>query len=212
MPSVVSGNQTTEMNESSDSPSADPGEMLLCNICPEGTVTPGGVFVMPGSQEVSCSDLEAAGLNGTIVGAESCEAFQDRAAGPCCGAPFSSDEPIVDESTDGFCTVCGPNKTLTDDTSFVSVPTQGIYSCKELIAMGQNGTLDDKRICILVQLSAKTPCGCISDDPTAAPVASTIPPSDSEETIQGSGAAARFSRTASLAALAAVAVASNLPW
>ena len=194
-----------------------PEEGTECNICPGGVADPDGIIVMPGGEETSCSEADAAGLNGSIGGAESCEIFQEMAAGPCCGAPVDVviDKQIVESEApkDDFCSICGPNKTHTDDTNFVSVPTQGIYSCRELIAMSHNGTLDENGICVLVQLSAQTPCGCVADGPTEAPDDPTMPPSgmDPEEP-QESGASRRFSLAAGLATIAAVAVASNLPW
>jgi hypothetical protein len=220
----MSGNETDDMAlEMDDSPNESTVDVSIqegaeCNICPEGMSDPDGVIVLPGGEETSCSEVEAAGSNGRIVDASLCEVFQERAAGPCCGA---SVDVVVDDKTveneapaDEFCTICGPDKTHTDDTNFVSVPTQGIYSCQELIAMGQNGTLDENGICVLVQLSAKIPCGCVADGPTATPGDSTMPPTgmDANEEQQESGAAVRFSLAASLAALAVVAAAANFSW
>mmetsp|Transcript_9480 Transcript_9480/g.23264 ORF Transcript_9480/g.23264 Transcript_9480/m.23264 type:complete len:646 (+) Transcript_9480:377-2314(+) len=219
----MSGNETDDMAlEMDDSPNESTVDVsiqegLECNICPEGMSDPDGVIVLPGGEETSCSDVEAAGSNGRIVDASLCEVFQKRAAGPCCGAPVDvvfDDKTVENEApADEFCTICGPDKTHTDDTNFVSVPTQGIYSCQELIAMGQNGTLDENGICVLVQLSAKIPCGCVADGPTATPGDPTMPPTgmDADEEQQESGAAVRFSLAASIAALAVVAAA-NFSW
>ena len=165
----------------------------ICNICPNGVTNPDGVIAMPGSNAgenvISCSEIELAGMAGSITGEELCEAVQKKATGPCCGVTVDEDEigdktktqvPTAtkadeekNESESDYCTLCGPGKIHTELNNSVSVPTQGIYTCEELIDMGKNGILDNNGICLLVQTSAQTPCGCQIDGPTMAPTEST---------------------------------------
>jgi len=167
--------EDVKITESPTSLFVDDG--AICSICPDGVANPDGMLSMPGSKNISCSEIETAGLDGSIVGEELCEAVRDRAAGPCCGVAVSSvEEDIATEPpAEASCSLCGPGKTFTNDIStLVSVPTQGIYSCGELIEMGKKGTLDENGICLLVQLSANTACGCVAEGPTMAPTTVTV--------------------------------------
>jgi hypothetical protein len=175
-----------------------------CNICADGVSSPDGVITMSEGRDISCSEIETAGLDGSIVGAERCEAVQNQAAGPCCGVDVVEENEAPPENA---CTLCGPGKTHTNAAKLVSVPTQGIFSCEELIELGRDGTLDENGICLLVQLSSQTPCGCIIDGPTMAPTSV-----DGEEAAADSGAAARNSLTAVLATVAAAVTASYISW
>ena len=147
----------------------------FCNVCPDGVSSPNNMLSMPGSKEILCSEIETAGFDGSIVGEELCQAVQDRAAGPCCGAQTVEENDTTDVPVEPSCSLCGPGKYHTKDiNALVSVPTQGIYTCGELIELGENGTLDADGICLLVQLSANTPCGCVIDGPTMSPSAMDV--------------------------------------
>lgn len=182
-----------------DSPSSSPvavseSDVNICKICPNGVSNPDGVIAMPGSNAgenvISCSEIELAGMAGSITGEELCEAVQKKATGPCCGVTVNDDEvgdktktqvpkateadedDEMNESESDYCTLCGPEKIHTELNNSVSVPTQGIYTCQELLDMGKKGILDNNGICLLVQTSAQTPCGCRADGPTMAPTES----------------------------------------
>ena len=176
-----------------------------CNICADGTSNADGIVTMAEGTDISCSELETAGMDGSIVGEELCEAVQNRAAVPCCGVDLVEEieTPPVDA-----CTLCGPGKTQTIASKLVSVPTQGIFSCEELIELGRDGSLDEKGICLLVQLSAQTPCGCVVDGPTTAPTSLE----GEEAAAADSGAATQNSLTAVLATVAATVTALYMSW
>ena len=141
-----------------------------CQICPNGVMNPNAMLSISGSDEISCSSIEIAGRTGGIPDKDLCQALQEQAVGPCCTPLNVPDEITDNESVEASCSICGPSGTHTKpDDTLVSVPTQGIYTCGELMESGKNGTLDENGICLLVQLSAKTPCGCVSDDPTDNP-------------------------------------------
>lgn len=170
-----------------------------CEICPGGSLNPDGVIFMPGSQDIVCSEVEEAGMDGSIVGDELCKAVQEQAAGPCCGVVTDGDVG-EDAPAEEMCTLCGYGKIETIPSAQVMVPTQGIFSCEDLKMMGEEGVLDENGICLLVQLSARTPCGCVADGPTMSP---TMLDAEAEVDTSPSGAAVRTS-------LAAVAVASAM--
>mmetsp|Transcript_13646 Transcript_13646/g.31823 ORF Transcript_13646/g.31823 Transcript_13646/m.31823 type:complete len:667 (+) Transcript_13646:143-2143(+) len=178
---VSAGGSVTDTGEP-DKPEAPEN---FCKICPNGVSLPDGVITMPGSDssDIACSEVDTAGMAGSIVGEVLCEEVQKLAAGPCCGVAIDEDEtpPVpapADEGEDeepnpDYCTLCGPGKIHTEDSKYVSVPTQGIYTCQRLLDMGKKGTLDENGICLLVQTSAQTPCGCVPDSPTPAPTDSS---------------------------------------
>jgi len=178
---AVVGNVTDDENDDVKA-TENPTSLFInngaaCKICPDGVSNPDGMLSMPGSKTVSCSEIEAAGLDGSIVGEELCEAVQDRAAEPCCGAPVSpvEEDIAIEAPAESFCSLCGPGMSFTNDVdTLVSVPTQGIYSCGELIEMGKKGELNENGICLLVQLSANTPCRCVAEGPTVAPTTVTV--------------------------------------
>jgi len=176
-----------------------------CNICADGISNPDGIIAMAEGRDISCSELETAGMDGSIVGEELCEAVQNRAAGPCCGVDVVEE---IETPPENACTLCGPGKTHTNAAKLVSVPTQGIFSCEELIELGRDGTLDKNGICLLIQLSAQTPCGCVVEGPTMAPTSLE----GEEAAAADSGAVTRNSLTAILATIAAAVTASYISW
>jgi len=205
-----------------------------CNICPGGVSNPDGIIAMPGSNsgssEISCSELESAGMAGSIFGDELCNAVQKEAAAPCCGvivveeeeeepaAEVEVEEEKPQESADDageddtsftnedYCNPCGTGKVSTNDDNDVSVPTQGIFTCKELIDLGKDGTLDDNGICALVQSSAQTPCGCVADGPTTAPTnaSPTTATTETEDSLAEAGGAAIVNSSYAMIYLVAV--------
>lgn len=208
----LSGNETDSLDSVATETPTDLiiQNKAICNICPSGVSNTDGVIVMPGSKELSCSEIETAGMDGSIVDSELCQALQDRAAEPCCGAQLDGEVDVeIETPTEAFCTLCGPDKIHTEVSTLVSVPIHGIFSCEELIELGKNGTLDSSGICLLVQLSAKTPCGCVADSPTTSPTMSpTI--GEVEDTLAKSGAVARNSLAAVVVTVVVAATTSYL--
>ena len=152
----------------------------------------------PDGEEISCSNIEIAGRTGTMAGEDLCQVLKEQAAGPCC-SPLNGQEQItIVEPGEQSCAICGPRGTPTKpDDTLVSVPTQGIYSCGELIELGENGTLDANGICLLVQLSAKNPCGCVVEGPTDTP--SIIPVGDAYQVPSPSSSAMKTSLATAVA-------------
>eukprot|EP00536_Pseudo-nitzschia_multiseries_P014014 jgi/Psemu1/291195/fgenesh1_pg.646_\ len=154
----------------------------VCKICPNGVSVPDGVLSVPGSNsttsmvEMTCSEIDEAGMAGSIVGETLCEIVRGQAAGICCGE--------VPKPKPDYCTLCGKGKVHTEDSKYVSVPTQGLFTCEQLLDMGKDGTLDKNGICLLVQTSAQKPCGCVPDGPTEAPA--------EEDTSDGTSPASSF--------------------
>lgn len=223
---MVGVNSPTNTNETdatvgNSTSTESPTQVLItndtaCNICPNGISNPNGTIVFPGSKEISCSEIEAAGMDGSVVGEELCLAVQSQAAVPCCGVPkdvvdFFQGEDVMDSTDEDACTICGPGMTHSDDSQFVSVPTQGIFSCRDLIEMGKDGTLDNNGICLLVQLAAKTACGCVADGPTLAPTRGKSEDEVVEDAPTDSGAT-RTLFGAVLTTVASALVASCLFW
>ncbi|OEU12547.1 hypothetical protein FRACYDRAFT_243799 [Fragilariopsis cylindrus CCMP1102] len=64
-------------------------------------------------------------------------------------------------SMNNYCSPCGPKKKVLSskyDDNEVSIPTQGIFTCKELNEVAKQRSFNP--ICSLVQLAANVPCGC----------------------------------------------------
>ena len=148
-----------------------------CNICGDGmeVTLPDVILDIPGSNPVSCVQLQNAGIHG-LIEAGFCPVIQGF-TGPCGCQPMSSTPPSPAPITtttsiptsDGNtpippspgypdCNVCGDGMEVTlPDVIIVFVPSES-YSCSQLYIFGIGGFISPEE-CLIIQ-SFTGPCGC----------------------------------------------------
>jgi hypothetical protein len=98
-----------------------------------------------------------------------------------------------------YCSPCGPRKNVFSskyDDNEVSIPTQGIFTCKELNEVAKQRSFNP--ICSLVQLAANVPCGCKDyDEEEYASTTATATKSADTDTDTDTGADADASSSSS---------------
>jgi hypothetical protein len=175
-PSADDANMTTDAPSAvtTDAPTETPTVLnetdvvySICDPCDGGVVTnPTGVIAIPGSDdEITCEQLATAGSSGNIPD-DLCRSAQIAAIGLCCTESVTEEPPSIDDAE--ICNPCGEDRAMTIFTGMVSIPTLGVFSCQELLDLGDAGNITGS-LCVVASSFVQTPCGCQATVPTVAP-------------------------------------------
>jgi len=157
-----------------------------CSVCgPDKCVTDfDKVFAYPGQPEVECGVLEKAG-HGGVIPLDQCvilpklikDKCKCRSSIPATSKPTHMPTPSPTRATtsgssacpdipDGGCSICGPEKCVTEFDTIFSYPGQPEVECGILEKAGHGGVIPLDQCKILPKL-IKNGCGCRSSIPAA---------------------------------------------
>ena len=142
-----------------------------CNICDDRPLTNPNEFVDIPTLGVSayCYVIYYTGLEGGIVGDESC-AIVSGIAGPICC--LTKEEDNV--GSIAYCPICPDGQSVSSPDLLISTPGLPNMTCTQLQAFGKQGLIPPE-LCETTQITAPALCGCGIDEPQTTPVASKPP-------------------------------------
>ena len=134
--------------------------MSRCSVCGENKLVadPSAIISLP-PDEVSCSDLEMAGLNG-LIPSENCINVQPFAWEVCACSNATTSPSVSPPPGQDFCSVCGQNSLVGNPDAIVSIPN--VISCGALEKAGFAGQISEAQ-CIAVQPFVTDVCVCNDD-------------------------------------------------
>jgi len=154
-----------------------------CSICGPGkcVTAPKEIFSFPNQPEVDCGLLEKAGHGGIVPLAE-CDILPNLVADKCkCSSSLETPKPsprptrgptpsptragsACPDIPDDGCSICGPNKCVTDPDAIFAYPNQPAVECGVLEKAGHGGVVPLDQCAFLPPLVRKT-CKCKSSIP-----------------------------------------------